>query len=121
AGGDHRAGQVPAAGGVVERGGGAEAGQHHVGALVGRALGEGAGELRGGGPHVVRHDHRRRVDDAGERRAHRTRHGGIEGVGDDAAHVVSIEDLAEVDHCCYASGTLYRATTCIASYHCVPT
>src|SRR6185437_3352729 len=48
AGGEHRAGQVEEAGGEVELVGRGQADLHHVGALAGRAAGEGPGQVRGG-------------------------------------------------------------------------
>lgn len=57
-GGEHRAGQAEGSGGVVELVGGAEADLDHVEALLGGAPGEGVGEARRGGAHVVADDDR---------------------------------------------------------------
>ena len=69
-----------------------------VGALAGRALGEGRDELGRGGPHVVA-DHDGATggaDDAHERRAEGARDLGVELVGDHAADVVGLDEGRQV-------------------------
>lgn len=72
-GGEHGAGQVQRARGVVQLVGGAQADLGDVGAAVGGAAREGAGQAGGRGPHVV-------ADDDG-RRARHLREGGAEEPG----------------------------------------
>lgn len=96
-GGEHRAGQVEGAGGVVELVGGAEADLDHVEALLGGAPGEGVREARRGGAHVVADDDRpAALEDGGDLGEGGAEEGGevlVPLVGHDSAHVVRLDDL----------------------------
>ena len=85
-------------GGEVQQVGGAQPGQHHVQTGRGHALGEGAGQLRRGVPHVVGDHHRRRSALAGEPAeslAQRPGDGGGELLADDPPHVIGLDDLGQ--------------------------
>ncbi len=99
AGGEHRAGQVELAAGVVELVGRAEPDLHHVGTVGGGALGEGQAQRRGGGAHVVADHDRGRAGDLHERGTEGPGQALVPLVRDDASDVVRLDELLEVAHC----------------------
>ena len=95
-GGEHRAGQAEGAGGVVQLVRRAEADLGDVGALRGRAAGEGAGQAGGRGTHVMAGHDRVRAGDLDERGAEELGRRLVPLVGDHAAHVVRLDESGQV-------------------------
>ena len=101
-GGEHRAGAVEHAAGVVEPVGRGEADEHHVAAAGGDAVGEGVDERARRRPHVVPDDEGP-PGDAEDVGARGPESGGLARaplVGHHAAHVVGLDDRAQVRTVC---------------------
>src|SRR6266545_6137361 len=98
AGGEHRAGKLQRAGGVVEVVGRAHAGVDDVGAPPGGALGERRGQRRGRGAHVAGDHHGVAAGQLDERGADLPRELGVELVGNHPPDVVGLDELCEVCH-----------------------
>ena len=100
AGREHRSRAIEGPAGVVQLVGRGQPDEGDVDPVGGDPLGERPGQLRGARSHVVPHDHARggiRADhNVGERRADGSRHVVIELLGDQAANVVGLDEVAEV-------------------------
>ena len=95
--GEHRAGLAEVAGGEVELVGGGQPDHHDVGAGLGGAVGEGAGQPGRARPHVVADDDACAAPATWTKRpAGRARQRLVDLVGHQAADVVGLEDGAEV-------------------------
>jgi len=98
AGGEHRAGEVEAAGGEVEVVGGAHADVDDVGAAPGGALGERGRQPGRGGAHVAGDHDRVAAGQLDERGADLAGEPGVQLVGHQPADVVGLDELGEVGH-----------------------
>ena len=96
AGGDHRAGDVEEPAGVVGHVGRAKSAVDDVSPLGGRAAAEGGGQRLAAGPHVVQGHQGLGSGQADKSRAHGLGHRLVELLRNQAAHVVSLEDLVQV-------------------------
>ena len=103
AGGEHRAGEVEGAAGVVEAVGAGEADEGDVDAAAAGPVGEGVGQLGAGVAHVVADDAAGGAvaadDDVGEGGPEGAGDPGVELVGDGAADVVGLDDVGEGGGC----------------------